>query len=56
MTPIARIEAIGSRQTLVFTATVDTGFDGDLCLPTRLAVQLGLELIGELEIELADGT
>jgi clan AA aspartic protease len=56
MTPSARIEAIGSRQTLALSAVVDTGFDGYLCLPTRLAVQLGLELIGEQLIELADGS
>jgi clan AA aspartic protease len=56
MTPTARIEAIGNRQTLALTAIVDTGFDGYLCLPIRLAVQLGLELIGEQLIELADGT
>jgi clan AA aspartic protease len=56
MTPSARIEAIGSRQTSTLTAILDTGFDGDLCLPTRLAVQRGLELIGEQQIELADGT
>ena len=35
---------------------MDSGFDGHLCLPTGLAVQLGLELIGEQPIELADGT
>jgi clan AA aspartic protease len=56
MTPTARIEAVGNRQTLALTAIVDTGFDGYLCLPIRLAVQLGLELIGEQLIELADGT
>ena len=56
MTPTALIEALGSRQTLALTAIVDTGFDGYLCLPTRIAVQLGLELIGEQLIELADGT
>ena len=55
MTPTARIEVIGSRRTLALTAIVDTGFDGDLCLPTRLAVQVGLELISEELIELADG-
>ena len=56
MPPTARIEAIGTRQTLALTAIVDTGFDGYLCLPIRLAVQLGLELIGDQLIELADGT
>lgn len=56
MTPTAPIEVIGGRQTIEFTAIVDSGFDGDLCVPTRLAVQLGLELIGEQHVELADGT
>ena len=56
MTPLASIEAIGSRRSHVLTAIVDTGFTGDLCLPTSIAVQLGLELIGEELIELADGT
>jgi clan AA aspartic protease len=56
MTPTARIDVIGSRQAETLTAIVDTGFDGDFCLPTRHAVQLGLELIGEQIVELADGT
>jgi clan AA aspartic protease len=56
MTPTAQIHLIGGRQTIELTAVVDTGFDGDLCIPTRVAVQLGLELIGEQPVELADGT
>jgi hypothetical protein len=56
MTPIAHIDAIGARQTIELIAIVDTGFDGDLCIPTRVAVQLGPELTGELDVELADGT
>lgn len=56
MTPTARIEVIGSRQTVELTAIVDTGFDGYLNVPTRAAVQLGLDLIGEEDVELADGT
>src|SRR5439155_5458936 len=55
MTPTATVEVIGSRQTLELTAIVDTGFDGDLCIPIRVAVQLGLELVGEEFVELADG-
>lgn len=55
MTPTAAIEVIGSRQTIGLTAIVDTGFSGDLCIPIRIAVQLGLELIGEEFVELADG-
>jgi len=35
---------------------IDTGFNGELCLPTQIAVQLGLELSGTQIVELADGT
>ena len=56
MTPTAQIEVIGGRQAIELTAIVDTGFDGDLCIPTCVAVQLGRELTSELEVELADGT
>ena len=56
MTPYASIEAIGRRQSYTLSSIVDTGFAGDLCLPTQIAVQLGLDLIGEQLIELADGT
>ena len=56
MTPIAQAEVIGARKTIAITAIVDTGCDGDLCLPVRLAVPLGLELVGEQIVELADGT
>jgi clan AA aspartic protease len=55
LTPTATIEVIGSRQTTELTAIVDTGFDGDLCIPIPVAVQLGLELVGEQFVELADG-
>jgi clan AA aspartic protease len=37
-------------------AVVDTGFDGDLCLPIEVAIQLGLNLCDTIEVELADGT
>ena len=56
MTPVAQVDVIGGRQTFEMNAIVDTGFDGHLCVPTRLAVQAGLELIGEQQVELADGT
>lgn len=36
--------------------SLDTGFDGFLCLPIPLAVSLGLELIDVTRTELADGT
>jgi predicted aspartyl protease len=51
-----QLKVIGVRQSVELTAIVDTGFDGHVCLPIRHAVQLGLELIGEQWIELADGT
>src|SRR5262249_36924046 len=51
-----RTNLIGSRQTIALTAIVGTGFAGDLCVPTRLDVQAGLELVGEQHVELADGT
>ncbi len=47
---------MGSRASVPLTAIVDTGFDGDVCVPTGVAVSLGLELIGENQVELADGT
>jgi clan AA aspartic protease len=37
-------------------AVIDTGFDGYLCLPVQLAIQLGLELSGSIKVELADGS
>ena len=56
MTPITELEVIGNRQTAQLTAIVDTGFDGDVCLSTGIAVSLGLELVGRQPVELADGT
>jgi predicted aspartyl protease len=44
MTPTVDVEVIGSRQTVEMTSIVDTGFDGDVCVPAAIAVSLGLEL------------
>ena len=52
----AEITVIGGRQAVAADAVVDSGFNGDLCLPTQIATQLGLELCGLQRIELADGT
>jgi clan AA aspartic protease len=54
--PKVELTVIGKRGEITLTPTIDTGFDGQLCLPTEVAIQLGLELIGRLFIELADGT
>lgn len=56
MTPTYEIRVRGARADIELTAIVDTGFDGDLCLPIEVAVPLGLELVGREPIELADGT
>jgi clan AA aspartic protease len=56
MTPTVDLKVIGSRSVVPLTAIIDTGFNGDLCLPTAVAVRLGLELVSEVEVELADGT
>jgi predicted aspartyl protease len=49
------IEVIGMRRTVTVTALLDTGFDGDVCLPITLAVSLGLELVAQGWVEYADG-
>lgn len=46
----------GARQEMTLLALVDTGFDGWVCLPTPIAIQLGLELFGLQVVELGDGS
>lgn len=55
MTPSADVEIRGSRGSMPITAIIDTGFDGYICLPTSIAVQLGLELVSQGSVELAVG-
>lgn len=55
MTPTVDIEIIGARTSVALTALLDTGFDGYVCLPTDLAVTLGLALASRQWVEYADG-
>lgn len=54
--PKIEVVIIGTKTSLAVEALIDTGFDGDICLPIEAAIQLGLELCGSQPIELADGT
>ncbi|MGQ9628238.1 MAG: hypothetical protein ACUVV0_15210 [Anaerolineae bacterium] len=50
------ITVAGQWQEIAIKAILDTGFNGWVCLPTPIAVQLGLTLFGVQTLELADGT
>jgi predicted aspartyl protease len=54
--PRVRLIVRGLRKSLRIDPVIDTGFDGYLCLPVKMAIQLGLELSGESIVELADGS
>jgi len=41
---------------LTLEAIVDTGFDGEICVPLDVGVTLGLELTGVRLVEYADGS
>jgi len=53
---IIEVEVAGSRSTVKLSALLDSGFDGDLCIPIEVAVSLGLELLGVETVEFADGS
>ena len=44
--PRIRVIATGIRMETSLDAIIDTGFDGHLCLPVQIAIQVGLELYG----------
>jgi len=52
----ANVAVSGKKIQITLSPVIDTGFDGDICLPLPVAIQLGLELSGSVEIELADGS
>lgn len=54
--PLLPVELAGLHRTLTLHALVDTGFDGDLCVPIIVAMTLGLELKDADYVELADGS
>jgi len=54
--PRVTITVYGVRGELTLDAVIDTGFDGDLCLPVPVAIELGLELYGAQRVQLADGS
>ncbi len=54
--PVIELKVCGVRQEVTVEGILDTGFNGFLCLPTSIAVSLGLELIDTVTAELADGT
>ncbi len=54
--PRLKVKVAGLRGTIELEAIVDTGFNGDLCIPITLAVQIGLILEYVHDVELADGS
>ena len=53
---LAPISVTGSRKRALVWAIVDTGFSGSLSLPLDLIANLGMELDGSANYQLADGT
>ena len=54
--PVLPLRILGTGAEVTAEGILDTGFDGFLCLPTPIAVSLGLQLIDVVSTELADGT
>jgi clan AA aspartic protease len=54
--PKITVSLFGNRAEATIEASIDTGFDGSLCVPIPVAIPLGLELYGYHPYELADGT
>jgi clan AA aspartic protease len=54
--PFLPVELTGLHGTISLQALIDTGFDGDLCVPLAMAMTIGLELKDADYVELADGS
>lgn len=54
--PRVRVTVQGRSGEVNIEPIIDTGYDGSLCLPVPLAIQLGLQLSGTQTVELADGS
>jgi len=53
--PTFSVTLAGPLGEVTLTGIVDTGFDGDLCIPVPTAVSLGLQLKATKFVEFADG-
>lgn len=53
--PTLSVTLAGPLGQVTLTVVVDTGFDGDLCIPVPKAVSLGLQLKATKFVEFADG-
>ena len=54
--PVIELVVEGNLSRTRIPVVVDTGFNGDLCLPIPLAIQLGVQLMDMARVELANGT
>jgi hypothetical protein len=54
--PRIAVVVVGQRTSLTVDTCVDTMFDKALSLPVGAAIPLGLELSGEIQVELGDGS
>lgn len=55
MTSLSKIK-IKTPDNKVFDLVVDTGFNGELCLPLPVLKDIGFTYVGPTQVELADGS
>lgn len=55
MIPLYPIEVFGLSSKMKIDAAVDTCFEGEVCIPATMGIELGLVLMGREEFEYADG-